>query len=815
MKNKWGENDKLEQLAVQHKEYEKAREKKKTASRQKFQQMKNKWGENDKLERDAEDVTNKLDGLKRAEKERVKKIKEIQGHNEKWQKELDNPPQLEDVEAINAEIRKVNRKHSQTTTRMEDLQERQRKNVDSSAAQQANISGALDQLKNLEDERHRKLEKLRAWDRDMADAVVWLRNHQDKFKMEVFEPPMICCTVPDRRYTDAIEACFNQDQLKILVTQCEEDYAALNNYLNDSEQAGLRKGARINIWFRPKVDLSPPPMNEAELKALGFDDYAINKIECPDGLLWFLTREVNLHRTAIGLDASRVDVNAAMEAVSRDGGGAKFIAGRVMNTVSRSRYGKRAAANMTKDLRPARNLVSSTIDPEIKKKLDQTIQEARQALEVINEDANNLAAEEREIRAEEALFKKTFDALDARKKVVNDRKKHLATLAVKIETNKNKLKDLENAPSVEDERAKLKKKLFEISKKRVRIVKEYTQLIRAAIGDQVEATRSGLEFLQVGANKNALEALCQEKDEKYQRALAEFEEADQIFAATKADAKNKRDISLELVRGMDQEFQQQFAKMEMDGSVHDRSVNDLRTELDVQRANLDMISLTNPGVVEQYERRKDEIEALTKTIEEREKVTRRVEREIKNARDRWQPALEQLVASIGKKFSAAFDRIGCAGEIRISPHDDYDKWAIDILVKFRDNEKLQLLTGQRQSGGERSLTTILYLMSLTEEARTPFSLVDEINQGMDQRAERAVHNSLVEVTCKPDSAQYFLITPKLLPDLDYHERMKVLCVNNGEWLPETPGLGNMNRMIENFVQMNRDRTSRDRSSRAS
>jgi histidinol-phosphate/aromatic aminotransferase/cobyric acid decarboxylase-like protein len=50
----------------------------------------------------------------------------------------------------------------------------------------------------------------------------------------------------------------------------------------------------------------------------------------------------------------------------------------------------------------------STVDPEIKKKLDQTIQEARQALEVINEDANNLAAEEREIRAEEALFKKTF-----------------------------------------------------------------------------------------------------------------------------------------------------------------------------------------------------------------------------------------------------------------------------------------------------------------------------------------------------------------------------------------------------------------------
>lgn len=37
------------QLAAQHKEYEKARERKKSASRQKFQQMRTKWNENDKL----------------------------------------------------------------------------------------------------------------------------------------------------------------------------------------------------------------------------------------------------------------------------------------------------------------------------------------------------------------------------------------------------------------------------------------------------------------------------------------------------------------------------------------------------------------------------------------------------------------------------------------------------------------------------------------------------------------------------------------------------------------------------------------------
>ena len=45
--------------------------------------------------------------------------------------------------------------------------------------------------------------------------------------------------------------------------------------------------------------------------------------------------------------------------------------------------------------------------------------------------------------------------------------------------------------------------------------------------------------------------------------------------------------------------------------------------------------------------------------------------------------------------------IGCVGEVRVAEHPDFDKWGLEILVKFRDAEKLQILTGQRQSGGVR------------------------------------------------------------------------------------------------------------------
>lgn len=89
------------------------------------------------------------------------------------------------------------------------------------------------------------------------------------------------------------------------------------------------------------------------------------------------------------------------------------------------------------------------VDPEIKRQLDQTIQEARQALESINVDENSLTEEERGIRAEDTQYKKTFvgfllspsmlldqilpqDVLDQRKKTVVDGQKKAATLSARL-----------------------------------------------------------------------------------------------------------------------------------------------------------------------------------------------------------------------------------------------------------------------------------------------------------------------------------------------------------------------------------------------
>jgi chromosome segregation ATPase len=170
------------------------------------------------------------------------------------------------------------------------------------------------------------------------------------------------------------------------------------------------------------------------------------------------------------------------------------------------------------------------------------------------------------------------------------------------------------------------------------------------------------------------------------------------------------------------------------------------------------------GVMEMYEKRAKDIQEIEERMATRQTDMDQKTAEIAKFRQIWEPRLEMLINRVSAAFGNAFSSIGCAGEVLLSksgdaenpvPTDDFEKWAIHVKVKFRDTEELQLLTGQRQSGGERSVSTIFYLMALQDMAQAPFRVVDEINQGMDPRNERLVHERMVDAACRPDTSQYF------------------------------------------------------------
>ncbi|KAJ7181755.1 P-loop containing nucleoside triphosphate hydrolase protein [Mycena crocata] len=789
-------------LEAQYQELHAERDKAKKALRAALQKVERRTGDAEAMEGEAEDVQTKLQNLKKAEKARISTIKNAEAAIEKLEKEMEVEDALKRRENVVNQRRGMN---------------------------QQNERRGRDELKNLDNLASVKLNNLGRWDRDAADAVQWLRANKNKFRMEVFEPPALSVSVPDQSFASGVENCFSSAAMRMFVCQCPEDYETLNNSINDNP--GLGRRARVPTWCRPGAvtDLTAPPMSKEELELHGFDGYAIDYVECPEGLKWYLMRELNMHRTAISRRGVR-DLNGAIQLVGRTGPNGRhqqtnFIDRDQVHQVQRSRYGQRHIGSSANKIGKPRNFAGDTqVNPAEKARIDDILAKCKQETAEIQDEEREIAVETKRLAGVEREAKAAHQAVEKRLQAITAEYKRKNTLKQKLTSAKSQLASAQSRGDAVEEGKRYRKKLVTIGTRRVKLVAEAVDLAREVINEQVKATTLGLEFLQIGAKKDALKKLCDRKDAKYQAALLEFNKIDAEFEKLKTATRELLAESKELLSGLPDEMREEYqeteqerlkyekevAQAENDGkpapepgeNVDLRSMDELQQELEKQEANLEMNMNTNPGVVEQYEKRKRDIEVLQNTIDGRERRANKIDKEIKVARDNWEPALQALVASIGKKFSAAFDRIGCAGEIRVRQEEAYENWAIDILVKFRDTEKLQLLTGQRQSGGERSLTTILYLMSLTEEARAPFSLVDEINQGMDQRAERMVHNSMVEVTCKPDSAQYFLITPKLLPDLEYHERMKILCVNNGEWLPDESGLGNMMSMIDGYVAQN-------------
>ena len=87
--------------------------------------------------------------------------------------------------------------------------------------------------------------------------------------------------------------------------------------------------------------------------------------------------------------------------------------------------------------------------------------------------------------------------------------------------------------------------------------------------------------------------------------------------------------------------------------------------------------------------------------------------------DSWLPEVKRMVGVVDEHFRRMLRNMGCNGQVSLHcgcPEFDgcnaFDKYAIHIRVKFRDEEALQLLTANRQSGGERAVCTILYIIAL-------------------------------------------------------------------------------------------------------
>jgi structural maintenance of chromosomes protein 5 len=234
--------------------------------------------------------------------------------------------------------------------------------------------------------------------------------------------------------------------------------------------------------------------------------------------------------------------------------------------------------------------------------------------------------------------------------------------------------------------------------------------------------------------------------------------------------------------------------------------------------------VANPNAIRHYKDLEREIEELSADLDDLRNRKGKRKKEMEKLQQSWERSLEDTIGDVDKKFSQYMQELGCVGSVALSkgakddPNPKFQDYGIEIKVSFRQGVAPSVLSARVQSGGERSVSTIMYLMALQDEMKVPFRCVDEINQGLDERNERLVFKRIVENSTKPPGpngptdhcGQYWLITPKLLPNLTDMEveAMTVLCIFNGPYNLKHPTDWDAEKLV-NLRKPGRDGSTAD------
>ncbi|KAJ2776292.1 Structural maintenance of chromosomes protein 5 [Coemansia javaensis] len=677
-------------------------------------------------------------------------------------------------------------------------------------------------LRDLDDVALRRREALRRVSEDSVRALEWLEQNRGLFEQHVFAPVCLEASVPDARYAPLIETVVAAGNLRMFVTQCDADYYTFTREVND------RQRLRVDVVRFPKaLDAFRAPVPRPELQALGFDGYALDFIEAPAPVLAALCSRDSLH--AIPLALGPVD-NERVERAARF---KEYLAAGTRFSVARGRYGSRAATVMTSRVRPQARLLSQGESDEVRAQRDAI----RAALDQLRDQAAENERSMARLSAREQKVRNAHRDLEARETELRQERQRIAAEIAKWERQKvhidTRRAQLASAVAEEKrdgharaqaERARIQAQLRDNARARAdavaaiaRAVREMTDHVHAI----ATAALAGLRDARALADLKAAAARHREAIAEAQQA---FDRANDEYSRAKAEARRCLDETRSVTEDMTDEERQAVR----DAQEERRDVTSEELELELaacrQRISMAANSGLSARVMEQHAERKARLAAMAAAEQDLVQALARIRKHKLRTRRRWEGPLQEIIDKIAASFAAMFDRIGCMGEVALrragdgirpgptttttngngangtagddddmpgaesapAPDDeDYGAWGVEIRVAFRKDERMRVLDNHRQSGGERAVSTILYLQSMQDLVAAPFRVVDEINQGMDQRNERLIHEIIVSTACQPGSSQYFLITPKLLPDLDYHPLMKVLCIFNGEWQPQS------------------------------
>ncbi|VYS66967.1 unnamed protein product [Arabidopsis thaliana] len=638
----------------------------------------------------------------------------------------------------------------------------------------------VDKLKDMENANNKLLKALANSGADrIFDAYQWVQQNRHEFKREVYGPVLVEVNVPNRE-----NACFLEGHVsfyiwKSFITQDPEDRDLLVKNLK-------RFDVPVLNYVGNSGNQKAPFHISDQMRSLGIHARLDQIFDAPDAVKEVLNSQFGLEDSYIG---SKITDQRAEEVYKL--GIKDFWTPDNHYRWSSSRYGGHSSASV--DSVYQSRLLLCGVDVGELEKLRSRKEELEDSILFMEETHKSLQTEQRRLEEEAAKLHKE------REEIVNVsylEKKKRRELESRYQQRKTKLESLEQEEDMDASVAKLIDQASRANADRYTYAINLKKLLVEAVAHKWSYAEKHMASIELERkireseiNIKQYEKTAQQLSLAVEYCKKEVEGKQQRLATAKRDAESVATITPDLKK----EF------MEMPTTVEE-----LEAAIQDNLSQANSILFINENILQEYEHRQSQIYTISTKLETDKRDLSICMKEIDSLKEKWLPTLRQLVGQINETFSHNFQEMAVAGEVSLDERDtDFDQYGIHIKVKFRESGQLQVLSSHHQSGGERSVSTILYLVSLQDLTNCPFRVVDEINQGMDPINERKMFQQLVRAASQPNTPQCFLLTPKLLPELEYSEACSILNIMNGPYIAEPSKVWSLG---DSWGSLNRRRT---------
>ena len=140
-------------------------------------------------------------------------------------------------------------------------------------------------------------------------------------------------------------------------------------------------------------------------------------------------------------------------------------------------------------------------------------------------------------------------------------------------------------------------------------------------------------------------------------------------------------------------------------------------------------------------------------------------RELEERKKVWRDAVAGLIDEITPVYQRVLATVGAMGAIRLEEGSTIEETGLQLLVGYKGAPPA-ILDPYTQSGGERSVALVAFILSLQSRIISPLRAMDEFDIHMDPRNREAIFKMILAQSKAAHASQHIVITPSIISVID-------------------------------------------------